>query len=136
MDNTADARQQSIRARADLLAASQDRESRQAQAMIDAFVVQAKAQQLPIVELPARTLSGRRVRTNLRGWFLRNDHSAAVGVDGRYYQLTIPGDWLTPIRGVHLSPSPPPLVLGRGGKDGEAIDLADALKRTLAGQVT
>ena len=123
MDNSGDSRRHSIRIRAELLAASQDRESRQAQSMIDAFVVQANAARLPCVPLQAFKLSGRRMRTNLRGWYLRNDHSAAVGDDGCYYRLT------TPDGRPHADP--PPLVLGRGGKDGEAIDLADALKRAL-----
>ena len=110
------------------MAASLQRESRQAQALIDAFVVQAVTGELAPVQLEARTLTGRRVRTSLRGWYLRNDHSAAVGTDGRYYHLTI-------MSGRTVSPSDPPLVLGRGAKDGEAIDLKDALKRALAGDI-
>jgi hypothetical protein len=31
------------------------------------------------------------------------------------------------------APSDPPLVLGKGGRDGESIDLADALARVLSG---
>jgi len=122
-----DSRRRSVRVRAALLAASQQRESRQAQAMIDAFVAQATAAGLPCVPLQARKLSGRRQRTNLQGWYLRNDHSAAVGADGHYYRLWTPDG--------RPQQDPPPLVLGRGGKDGEAIDLADALKRALAGEI-
>jgi len=122
-----DARRHSVRVRAELLAATQQRESRQAQAMIDAFVAQAVAAGLPCVPLQAHKLSGRRRRTDLCGWYLRNDHSAAVGDDGRYYRLTTPDG--------RPQADPPPLVLGRGGKDGESIDLADALKRALAGEI-
>ena len=135
MDLSASARQRSIEARAALLASSQDRESRQAQTMIDEFVAEATASGLEPVPLRAQTLAGRHVRTSLHGWYLRNDHSAAVGVDGCYYFLRVPNDWRAVLRGARPNPSLPPLVLGRGGKDGEAIDLADALKRALAGQI-
>ena len=135
MDLNAAARQRSIEARAALLASSQDRESRQAQAMIDAFVAEASESGPPPVPLQAQTLAGRHLRTSLHGWYLRNDHSAAVGVDGCYYFLRLPDDWRAVLRGARPSPGPPPLVLGKGGKDGESIDLADALKRALAGEI-
>ena len=135
MDSSTNARQRSIQARAALLASSQDAESRRAQTMIDAFVAEAAVSGPPPVPLRAQTLGRRPIRTNLRGWYLRNDHSAAVGVDGLYYFLRLPTDWLAVLRGARPNPSPAPLVLGRGGRDGEAIDLADALKRALAGQI-
>ena len=135
MDSSTNARQRSIEARAALLASSQDRESRRAQTMIDEFVAEAVVSGPPPIPLQAQT-AGRPVRTNLQGWYLRNDHSAAVGTDGLYYFLRLPTDWLAVLRGARPNPSPAPLVLGRGGRDGEATDLADALKRALAGQIT
>ena len=36
------------------------------------------------------------------------------------------------IRGVKIFPSPPPLIVGLGGRDGETGDLADFLARRLA----
>ena len=128
-------KRQSIEVRAAMLAASQASESKKAQELIDQFVAQAQAANLPSVALRARTLDGHAVRTNLRGWYLRNDHSAAVSVQGRYYQLLVPAGLQTRLFGAQPQPSAPPLVLGRGGKDGEAIDLKDALARALAGQV-
>ena len=51
--------------------------------------------------------------------------------DGRFFQLLTTGGRLARFTGVKLSPSPPPLVIGRGGRDGETGDLKDFLARTL-----
>jgi len=128
-------RDDAARIRAELLASTAMYESEQAQKLVDEFVGQAHKVGLPTVELRARTLDGASVKTNVRGWYIRNDHSAAIGEDGRYYQLTVPGGLMARFRGVRLESSPPPLVVGRGGKDGETGDLRDFLNRTLAGQV-
>ncbi len=130
-----DQRDQAVQARAELMAAAERYESEQAQKLVDQFVVDSRAAGLPVVELHARTLDGHLVKTNIRGWYLRNDHSVAVGTDGHYYQLTVPGGLMARLRGVHLQPTPPPLVVGRGGKDGETGDLKDFLDRALQGQV-
>jgi len=42
--------------------------------------------------------------------------------------LTVPGGLRERFTGVKLMPSPPPLIIGRGGKDGESGDLAEFLK--------
>ena len=128
-------RDRAAQVRADLLAASALHESEQAQKLVDEFMVKARASDLPAVDLRARTLDGHLVKTDVRGWYIRNDHSVAIGIDGQYYQLTVPGGFLTRIRGVRLQPSSPPLVVGRGGKDGESGDLKDFLSRTLHQQV-
>ena len=130
-----DERARTLRIRAELLASTSMHESEQAQRLIDKFMDSTRAAQLPTVELQARTLDGHLVKTGLRGWYLRNDHSVAIGEDGKYYQLTVPGGFMTRLRGVSLQPTPPPLVVGRGGKDGETGDLKDFLNRVLAQQV-
>jgi hypothetical protein len=104
-----------------------EQESAQAQALIDRFVGQAKDSGLPAEELMARPWSGRgRYRTGVDGWYLRRDHSIGIGVDGSYYVLLVApvtfGRWRT----VHVQPSPPPLLVGEGGRDGDAATL-DAL---------
>ncbi|MCL2783230.1 MAG: hypothetical protein FWD80_04565 [Propionibacteriaceae bacterium] len=114
---------------------SQQRESERAQVLIDRFVAAAQAAGLAPVELRARTVKGRFVKTNVQGWYIRNDHSVAIGTDGGYYQLVVFGGLMVVLRGVELSPVAPPLVVGRGAKDGESGDLKDFLDRTLAGQV-
>jgi len=109
-------------------------ESAQAQVLIDEFVRQAEAARLAPVELKA-IVGGRPVRTDVKGWYLRRDHTIAIGTDGGYYRLGLTGGWVARLRGVHPEPSPPPLVVGRGGKDGESGDLSDFLARALADDV-
>jgi len=119
---------------AELVRQRQQDESAQAQVLIDEFVRQAEAAGLAPVELKA-TVGGRLVRTNVKGWYLRRDHTIAIGTDGGYYRLGLTGGLAVRLRGVHPEPSPPPLVVGRGGKDGESGDLSDFLARALAGGV-
>jgi len=121
--------------RAQLAEQQAARESARAQRLVDEFVTRARAAALPVVDLRARTWDGHVVKTNARGWYLRNDHTVAIGEDGGYYQLTVPGGWAARLRGVRVTPVPPPLVVGRGGRDGESGDLKDFLARALAGQV-
>jgi hypothetical protein len=104
-----------------------ERESAQAQVLIDRFVRNATEAGLATEELTARPWSGRgRYRTGVVGWYLRRDRSVGLGVDGRYYLLVVPpvrfGRWRT----VRVEPSPPPLQVGQGARDGESISL-DAL---------
>jgi hypothetical protein len=104
-----------------------EREAAQAQVLIDRFVRLAGEAGLATEELTARPWSGRgRYRTGIEGWYLRRDRSIGLGVDGRYYVLVVPavrfGRWRT----VPVAPSPPPLQVGRGARDGESISL-DAL---------
>lgn len=82
--------------------------------------------------LQARLLTGPLVRTDRSGWYLRRDRSIAIGTDGGYYALLVPGGWRERMRGARLQSSPPPMIVGRGGKDGEAGDLSFFLDRRLA----
>jgi hypothetical protein len=54
-----------------------------------------------------------------------------VGSDGGYYLLTVApvrfGRWRT----VHVEPTPPPIQVGKGAKDGESFALADLLELRL-----
>ena len=129
-------RKETARRRAAWMQSNIDREAEQAQKIIDEFLVRARDAGVAPVPLQARTMNGRTVKTNVVGWYIRNDHTVAVGVDGGYYQLRVFGGLMTAIRGVELTPVPPPLVVGRGGKDGESGDLKDFLDRALAGQVS
>lgn len=112
----------------------QDAETAQAEALIADFVRRAAARGVRPEPLLARGRSGRgRYRTGLEGWYLRQDHSVAVGADGGFYVLTAPDSLLARVRGVNLAPSDPPLVLGRGGRDGQSVPLAELLDRRLSG---
>ncbi|QTE28734.1 hypothetical protein [Pengzhenrongella sicca] len=107
-------------------------ESQQARALIAEFVAAAAARGVPAVPLEARSYAGRsRYRTTLRGWYLRQNESVAVATDGEFYVLSVAASLRARLRGATPPASDPPLILGKGGRDGESMDLADALARIL-----
>jgi len=109
-----------------------ERESAKAQVLVDAFVRDATAAGLATTELSARPYSGRgRYRTGLQGWYLRSDLSIGVDVDGGYHPLVVTPERWGRLRGVTLTPTPPPLQVGEGARDGESIALAALLKLRL-----
>ena len=111
------------------LAASQERaESRQAQLLIDRFVADANARRIVPQPLRATLYTGQSVKTDKIGWYLRKNQSLAIGDDGSYYILTVPGGLRERLSGVKLKASPPPLVVGKGARDGESGDLAEFLR--------
>lgn len=110
-------------------------EAAAAQLLIDDFVATAKAKGLSPVPLRATTLDGHVVKTDALGWYLRQNRSLAIGDDGAYYVLTVPGGWLERLRGVKLTPTLPSLQVGKGGRDGETGDLKEFLSWVLAGKV-
>jgi hypothetical protein len=117
---------------ADVQRRRSEEESAKAQVLIDRFVEQAKRQGVPTEELTARPWSGSgRYRTGLEGWYLRANRSVGVGTDGGFYVLNVPpvrfGRWRT----VHVDPTPPPLVVGKGAGDGEVFDLDVLLRQRL-----
>jgi hypothetical protein len=118
--------------RAEFAAAQERAESRQAQKLIDEFLAAAKARGISPHPLRATLYSGQSVKTDKIGWYIRKNESVAVGEDGSYYVLAVPGGLRERLTGVKLKASPPPLVVGRGGKDGDTGDLADFLKLRLA----
>ena len=104
-------------------------ESERAQVLVDDFVAEASRRGLATGPLTARPWQGRhRYATDVVGWYVKLDRSLGVGLDGGYYVLTVPprrfGRWRT----LPLTPSPPPLQVGEGARDGESIAL-DALLR-------
>jgi hypothetical protein len=114
--------------RAELAAAQERGESRQAQKLIDEFVAAAKAKGIAPGPLRATLYTGQSVKTDKVGWYLRKNQSLAIGEDGSYYVLTVPGGLRERLSGVKLKPAPPPLIVGKGGRDGESGDLSDFLK--------
>ena len=117
--------------RAELAAAQERSESLRAQKLIDEFLVAVKAKGIAPQPLRATLFSGQSVKTDKVGWYLRKNHSVAVGDDGSYYVLIVPGGLRERLSGAKLRPSPPPLVVGKGGKDGETGDLAEFLQLRL-----
>ena len=118
--------------RADLAAGAERAESAKAQVLIDQFLIDVVAAGIAAEPLRATLYSGQAVKTDKRGWYLRKNQSVAVGEDGCYYILTVPGGLKERLRGVRLRPSLPPLIVGKGGRDGETGDLSEFLARRLA----
>lgn len=119
------------------LQARRDAEHREAEAMLATFVRAATQRGLPPVPLRVQGHTPKRsTRTDLEGWYLRRDERAAVDTSGNFYLLNRPLTFLDAFRRVRPRPSRPPLVLGAGGRDGEAIELRRALDRLLPGWET
>ena len=114
--------------RAELAANAGRAESKQAQVLIDRFVADARERGIAPQPLRATLYSGQNVKTDKVGWYLRKNQSLAIGEDGSYYIMTVPGGWRERLSGVKLKPSPPPMVVGKGGRDGESGDLAEFLR--------
>jgi hypothetical protein len=107
-------------------------ESDKAQVLIDRFVERALEAGLPTEELTARPWSGRgRYPTGVVGWFLRRNGSVGIGADGGYYVLNVAPVLLGRWRKVAIEPSAPPLIVGKGGGDGETFALEELLEMRL-----
>ena len=101
-----------------------EQESAKAQVLVDQFVEQATQAGLATEELTARPWSGRgRYRTGVVGWYLRRDRSVGVGLDGSYYVLIVAPERFGRWRTVSVDPTPPPLQVGQGARDGESVAL-------------
>ncbi|MDO4412591.1 hypothetical protein [Cutibacterium sp.] len=125
-------RAQDAKRRIDLEEGERRQEAARAQRLIDDFLAAARSKGMTPEPLRARLMDGHEARTDKRGWYLNVKHSLAIGENGEYYQLVVPGGFRERIRGVTLEPSLPPMHIGRGGRDGETGDLKDFLGRLLA----
>lgn len=104
-----------------------------ARAILAEFVEVAHGR-LPTERLFVKGYGGRgTAKSDVEGWYLRLDKTIGLGTDGSFYVLTAPLSLLDRLRGVQLAPTPPPLVIGAGGKDGDSIELVAALERLLPG---
>ena len=109
-----------------------EQESAKGQVLVDRFVAQATQAGLATEELTARPWSGRgRYRTGVVGWYLRRDRSVGVGLDGGYYVLVVAPERFGRWRTVSVDPSPPPLQVGQGARDGESVALDVLLEMRL-----
>lgn len=119
-------------AHADALTQKQQQESAQARVLIREFIGEAHARGVASQPLIVQGYGGKgTAKSQVRGWYLRIDRTVGVGEDGEFYVLTAPLGLLDRVRGVRIVPTDPPLVIGQGGRDGEAMDMADALARAL-----
>ena len=128
-------RQRAAKIRHELGEAQARNEAARAKMLIDGFLEAAREKGLQPRPLKARTLDGHVVKTDKVGWYLRTNHSVAIDTDGNYYSLVVPGGFMERLRGVKLQPTLAPLVIGRGGRDGETGDLREFLEWTLNGSI-
>ncbi|WP_298132428.1 hypothetical protein [Micropruina sp.] len=124
-------RQEDARRRQELADAALRNESVAAQVLIDEFVATAAARGLRPEPLRALLMDGTRVKSDQVGWYINKGQTLAIAPDGRFFKLLTTGGRFARFTGVKLSPSLPPMVVGRGGRDGETGDLKDFLDRTL-----
>ncbi len=125
-------RQEDARRRQELADAALRNEAVAAQVLIDEFVATAAARGLRPEPLRALLMDGTRVKSDQVGWYLNKGQTLAIAPDGRFFKLLTTGGRFARFTGVKLSPSMPPMVVGRGGRDGETGDLKDFLERALA----
>ena len=127
-----DQRQRAVDAHARAQRERKAREAAEAKQLIAAFLRDAGERGLATVALTAPAYEGRaRYRTKLRGWYINRARSLAVDTDGEFYVLGVPNSIKARLTGADARPQPPPLIVGEGGKDGEAIALKELLQRLL-----
>ncbi|WP_199736948.1 MULTISPECIES: hypothetical protein [Micromonospora] len=121
-----------VRAHAAADARQRAAEEAEAAALVRRFAAEATRRGLRTERLRAAAYDGRsRYRTHLTGWYLDRARSRAVDPEGRFYLLTVPASLRLRLFGARPEPSAPPLVVGRGGRDGESLPLATLLSLRL-----
>ncbi|NDL57825.1 hypothetical protein [Phytoactinopolyspora mesophila] len=127
-----DQRREALASQAAALERRQAAETAQARALISDFVQQMNGLGIPPHPLRARVPDTKAsYRTNVTGWYLRRNRSLAVSAAGAFYILDVPASVTARILGVRLEPTDPPLVVGRGARDGESVPLEKLLRLRL-----
>jgi len=125
-------RREVFEAKEQALQAAREAEHEQATAMIREGIARFEAAGIPPVALRARPYRGNgTIRTDLVGWYLKQDRSLAVDREGRYYVMRVDGGLRSRWRGATPEPGPAPLVVGRGGRDGDSFALEELLEMRL-----
>ncbi|MFU8873759.1 hypothetical protein [Micromonospora sp. SL4-19] len=121
-----------VRAHAEADARQRAAEQTEATKLVARFAAEANRRGLRTDRLTAAPYAGRgRYRTRVTGWYVDRARTRAVDTEGRFYLLTVPPSLRSRLFGVDPEPSPPPLVVGRGGRDGESLPLAALLSLRL-----
>ncbi|WP_407940404.1 hypothetical protein [Micromonospora auratinigra] len=121
-----------VRAHAEADARQRAAEQAEAAELVARFAAEATRRGLRTERLTVASYDGHgRYRTPLTGWYVDRARSRGVDTDGRFYLLTVPGGLRARLLGARPEPSPPPLVVGRGGRDGESLPLATLLSLRL-----
>ncbi|MBY8874838.1 hypothetical protein K7640_23705 [Micromonospora sp. PLK6-60] len=123
---------QAVRAHADADARQRATEQAEATELVAGFAAEATRRGLRTERLTVASYDGRgRYRTHLTGWYVDRARTRAVDTEGRFYLLTVPASLRSRLLGARPEPSAPPLVVGRGGRDGESMPLATLLSLRL-----
>ncbi|MEH1056621.1 hypothetical protein V6U89_15575 [Micromonospora sp. CPCC 206171] len=121
-----------VRAHAEAADRQRAAEHAEAAELVAWFAAEATRRGLRTTPLVARGHDGRgRYRTRLTGWYVDRAGTRAVDTAGRFHLLSVPPSLRGRLFGVDPEPDPAPLVLGRGGRDGESIPLRTLLTRRL-----
>ncbi|MGW5667229.1 hypothetical protein [Micromonospora sp. NPDC003776] len=121
-----------VRAHAEADARQRAAEQAEAAKLVARFAAEATRRGLHTSRLTAAPYDGRgRYRTHLTGWYVDRARTRAVDPAGRFYLLIVPASLRSRLLGARPEPSPPPLVVGRGGRDGESLPLATLLSLRL-----
>ncbi|MFT3888520.1 MAG: hypothetical protein QM713_10210 [Arachnia sp.] len=136
MDDGLTERQRAAKIRHELSQQALILEAERAKVFIDEFLVAVKEKGIEPHPLKATTLDGHVVKTDKVGWYLRSNKSLGLDTEGNYYSLTVPGGFMERLRGVKLTPSLAPMVIGKGGRDGETGDLKEFLAWILDGTIS
>ncbi|KAB1940669.1 hypothetical protein F8271_15690 [Micromonospora sp. ALFpr18c] len=127
-----DQQRRAVRAHADADARRRAAEQAEAAELVAWFVAEATRRGLRTTRLVARGYDGRsRYRTRLTGWYVDRAHSRAIDVRAGFHLLTVPTSLRARLFGADPQPDPAPLVIGRGGRDGESVPLRALLTRRL-----
>lgn len=117
--------------KAEMAQTAAKREAMVAQQLIDQFIAQARERGIRPEPLRMKLSGGGTARTDKKGWYIKVDQTVAIGEDGGYYILSMPGGLRERVSGVRLRPSQPCLEVSRGGRDGETGGLSDFLTKRL-----
>lgn len=125
-------RHEVIAAQQNALEAQRRSEHERATAIIRDAIQQYREAGIEPIPLHARPFTGNgTIRTSLTGWYLKHDRTLAVDEDARFYVLRVPGGLMSRLRGATPEPSPAPMVVGRGGRDGETFEIRELLQMRL-----
>lgn len=107
-------------------------ETAQARELLVGFVQELKTRGVEPEELRAQVVgTGASYRTGVTGWYLKKNRSLGVDLDANFYILGVSASLKSRLTGVRVTPSDPPLDVGRGARDGESMPLAQLLQLRL-----
>ena len=129
---TENSRRADAKRRQEMAQAAARQEAVSAKALIDEFVAVAQQRGLTPEPLQAVLINGTRVKSDQVGWYLNRSRTLAITPAGEFLKLLTAAPALARFTGVKLKPSPPPMYVGLGGRDGETGDLRDFLERMIA----